>query len=87
MRHLISQLMDEEFLNSLYKAETGSEFIQRIHDQLMDEMKHLQSYAPMAFTSEIKEEIIKEVTDIYRVKTYGFYNLQDYKKSLETKSA
>ena len=87
MRHLISQLMDEEMLNSLFKTETTAEFIERIHMHLMDEMNHLHQYAPLVFTEEIKEEIIKEVTEIYRIKTYGYYNIQDYKKSLECKSA
>lgn len=85
MRHLISQLMDEELLNSLYLSETASEFIERIHVLLMDEFNHLQNYAPLEISHEIKNEIINEVTEVYRIKTYGFYNLTNFKKALKTR--
>ena len=87
MKLLISQIIDEEILNSLHPAETTAEFIERVHHQLMQEFNHLQTYAPLEISGEIKEEIISAVTEVYRTKTYGHYNIQSYKKSLENKSA
>ncbi len=83
MKLLIAQIIDEEIQNSLYPAESTSEFIERVHGQLMEEFNHLQSYAPLEISGEIKEEIISAVTEVYRMKTYGHYNIQSYKKSLE----
>lgn len=82
MRHLISQLIDEEVQNSLYPTESATDFLERIHKHLMDEFNHLRGYAPFEVNEEIREEILKQVTDIYRIKTYGHYSLISYKKSL-----
>lgn len=83
MKLLIAQIIDEEIQNSLYQTENTTEFIGRIHHQLMEEFNHLQTYAPLDISSEIREEIIFAVTEVFRAKTYGFYDLQSYKKSLK----
>lgn len=87
MKLLIAQIIEEEIQNSLFPAETAAEFIERIHQQLMEEFNHLQNYAPLEISGEIKEEIISAVTEVYRMKTYGFYDLPSYKKSLTSKAS
>jgi hypothetical protein len=87
MKLLIAQIIEEEIQNSLFPAETAVEFIERIHRQLMEEFNHLQNYAPLEISGEIKEEIISAVTEVYRMKTYGFYDLPSYKRSLTSKIA
>jgi hypothetical protein len=86
MRNLISQLMDEELLNSLHISETTSEFIERIYHLLMEEILFLKKVSASSFTQDIREEILKEVTEVYRMKTYGYYNLTCFKKSLDRSS-
>jgi hypothetical protein len=85
MKLLISQIIDEEIQNSLFPIESSAEFIQRIHTQLMAEFNHLQNYAPLEISGEINEEIISAVTEVFRIKTYGYYDLKSYKKSLYKK--
>jgi len=87
MKLLIAQIIEEEIQNSLFQTETTSEFIERIHHQLMQEFNHLKNYAPLEISGEIKEEIIFAVTEVYRMKTYGYYDLHSYKRSLCKKVA
>ncbi len=87
MKLLIAQIIEEEIQNSLFPAETAVEFIERVHRQLMEEFNHLQNYAPLEISGEIKEEIISAVTEVYRMKTYGFYDLPSYKRSLTVKAS
>ena len=87
MKLLISSIIDEEIQNSLFAMENAAEFIQRVHLQLMEEFNHLQNYAPLEISGEIKEEIISAVTEVYRAKTYGYYDLQSYKRSVYKKTA
>ena len=82
MKLLIAQIIEEEIQNSLYAMESSAEFIARVHHQLMEEFNHLQNYAPLEISGEIKEEIITAVTEVFRAKTYGYYDLQSYKRSL-----
>jgi hypothetical protein len=82
MKLLIAQIIEEEIQNSLHQSESTADFITRVHQQLMEEFNHLQHYAPLEISAEIKEEIICAVTEVFRTKTYGYYDLKSYKRSL-----
>lgn len=81
MKTNIAELIDEELLSDLYLNETNEQFIARICDLCLDEIEQNKGFAPSGFGKDVVEEIELEVTEIFRMKTYGYYNLLDYRKS------
>ncbi len=80
MKTLISQLIDEEILAQNISNETSFEFIQRICSLCLDEIETQKGYSPLGFGDDVVDEIEQEVTELFRIKTYGFYNLAEYRK-------
>ena len=81
MKTQLIQLIDEEIRSNRNIYETGREFIERISLLYYSEISHLKMYAPFALSESVLEEIKIEVQDIYRVKTYGHYSLQNFRLS------
>ncbi len=81
MKTQIAQLIDEEIQSNQNIYETGREFIERISLLYYSEINHLKMYAPFALSESVLEEIKIEVQDVYRVKTYGHYSLQNFRLS------
>ncbi len=79
MKTQLIQLIDEEIRSNRNIYETGREFIERISLAYYKEISHLKMYAPFALSASVLEEIKIEVQDIYRVKTYGHYSLQNFR--------
>lgn len=77
----IAELMDEEIFSHLHQNETNEEFIQRICELCLDEIESTKGFSPSGYGADVISELEMEVTEVFRVKTYGFYNLQEYRKS------
>ena len=80
MKSYIAELMDEEILSHLHGVETNEEFIQRICTLCLDEIESTKGFSPRGYGADVIEEIELEVAEVFRMKTYGFFNLQDYRK-------
>ena len=80
-KSLIAELIDEEILSHLHRHETNDEFIQRICELCLDEIERSRGYSPQGFGADVISELEMEVTEVFRMKTYGYYNLQDYRNS------
>lgn len=79
MKTWIANLMDEELMSQAMLHETNEEFIQRICSLCLDEIESRKGYSPVGFGVDVILEIEQEVAEIFRIKTYGYYNLVDYK--------
>ncbi len=80
MKSTIAHLIDEEILNSNYLLENEDEFIQRICNLIYSEMSYLKKIAPTEINQEVAEEIEDQVLEVYKIKTYGYSSLQQYRK-------
>jgi hypothetical protein len=80
MKSCIAELIDEEILSHLHQHETNEQFIDRICQLCIDEIHHNKGFAPKGFGADVVDEIELEVTEVFRMKTYGYYNLQDYRQ-------
>jgi hypothetical protein len=80
MKTWIADLVDEELLSQMYLHETNSEFIARICTLFLDEIDTRKGYSPAGYGEDVFEEIENQVTEVFRIKIYGFYNLQEYRK-------
>lgn len=80
MKSWIADLVDEELLSHLYLNESNKEFIERVCSICLDEIENNKGYAPTGFGDDVIDEIEQEVTEVFKIKTYGFYNLQAYRK-------
>ena len=80
MKSMIANLIDEEIFNSNYITESDADFMQRICNHIFEEMSYLQKLAPSEHNQEILEEIEDQVLEVYKIKTYGYLNLQHYRK-------
>lgn len=82
MKSWIADLVEEELMSQLYINETNQEFIERVCSLCLDEIESRKGYAPYGFGVEVVDEIELAVTEIFKIKTYGHYNLQAYRKYL-----
>lgn len=82
MKTEILQIIEEEIKCTHNLTETADQFIERVTQLFIDEIQHLKMYAPLGLDVEVIEEIQQEVLDIYRIKTYGYFSLQNYRLSL-----
>lgn len=80
MKSWIAELVDEELMSQMYLHETNNEFIARVCTLCLDEIESRRGYAPAGYGADVIEEIENQVTEVFRVKIYGFYNLQEYRK-------
>ena len=81
MKSWIAELVDEELLSQQHLNESNNEFIERVCMLCLDEIETNKGYAPTGFGEDVVEEIELEVTEIFKMKTYGYFNLQEYRKS------
>jgi hypothetical protein len=80
MKSCIAELIDEEILSHLHRHETNEQFIERICLLCIDEIQSNKGFAPKGFGADVVDEIELEVTEVFRMKTYGYFNLQDYRQ-------
>lgn len=80
MKSMIAHLIDEEILNSNYWLETDEQFIKRVCDHIYSEIGHLQKIAPTEINQEVADELEDQVIEVFKIKTYGYLNLQHYRK-------
>ncbi|AGH95033.1 hypothetical protein [Pseudobdellovibrio exovorus] len=81
MKSWIADIVEEELLSQQYLHETDQEFIDRVCFICIDEIEHNKGFAPNGFGQDVVAEIELEVLEIFKVKTYGHYNLQEYRKN------
>ena len=80
MKTWIANLIDEELISQTINDETNQEFIERVCALCLDEIELQKGYAPQGFGESVIEEIEAEVTEVFRMKTYGFYSLAVYRQ-------
>ncbi len=80
MKTWIAALIEEELLSPTISHETNAEFIDRVCGLCLDEIEMRKGFSPISFGASVVEEIEEEVTEVFRIKTYGFYNLSMYRQ-------
>ena len=78
---MIATIMDEELLPHSLVDETNFEFIQRVCALCLDEIELSKGFSPMGFGEDVVNEIELAVTEVFKMKTYGFYNLSAYRNA------
>lgn len=82
MKSLIAALIEEELISQTFFYETDQQFIERICALCLDEIESAKGFAPYGFGRDVIEEIELEVKEVFRIKTYGHYNLNEYRKKI-----
>ena len=80
MKTWIADIVDEELFSQLYLHETNTEFIERVCGICLTEIENAKGYSPAGYGADVMSEVEHQVTEVFRIKTYGFYNLQSYRK-------
>lgn len=80
MKSMIAHIIDEEILNTQFPQETEQQFIRRIYNQITQELTYLKRFADTDYFHEICDEIEDQVIEVYRIKTYGYTDLRNYRK-------
>lgn len=81
MKTWIADIVDEELFSQLYLHESNDEFVERVCGICITEIEGAKGYSPAGFGAEVLSEIERQVVEVFKIKTYGYYNLQDYRKS------
>ncbi|MEK6627916.1 MAG: hypothetical protein AABY53_04770 [Bdellovibrionota bacterium] len=87
MKSWIAEIVEEELFSQMYLNETNNEFIERVCGICITEIESAKGYSPKGFGADVISEIEHQVTEVFRVKTYGHYNLQAYRKNQLKKRA
>lgn len=80
MKSWIAEIVEEELLSQQYLHETDQDFTDRVCLICIDEIERNKGFAPNGFGEDVVSEIELEVQEIFKIKTYGYFNLQDYRK-------
>ncbi|MEQ1722776.1 MAG: hypothetical protein ABL930_06340 [Pseudobdellovibrio sp.] len=80
MKSWIAEIVDEELLSQMHLHESNSDFIERVCSICLDEIESRRGYSPAGFGADVIDEIENQVTEIFRIKIYGHYNLQEFRK-------
>ena len=76
------ELFEQRLYSSELETETQEEFIYRVVEDYVSDLIRM-AHIPIHCLSALQEDLEAEVTDMLKVKTYGFYNLAEFKKSLK----
>jgi len=87
MKTTIIHIIEEEIKATHNLFETADQFIERVTRLFLEEVQHMKMYAPLGFGADLAEEVQQEVLDIYRIKTYGYVSLRQYRLSLVNKES
>jgi len=86
MNSFISTLLDEEIYSTHFLFETTQDFIDRMTSLVMHEYKIYHNYVgnpeQVGLAEELRLEISMEVLRFLRIKTYGHYDLQSFRRNL-----
>lgn len=78
---MIVEIMEEELLPPNITVESNFEFIQRVCALCLDELENSKTFSPMGFGEDVINEIELAVVEVFKVKTYGYYNLGAYRQA------
>mgnify|MGYP001593028075 CR=1 FL=1 len=81
MKTWIADIVDEELFSQMYLHETNNEFIERVCGICLAEIENARGYAVAGYGADVLSEIENQVTEVFKIKTYGHYNLQVYRKN------
>lgn len=91
MNSFISNLIDEELYSTHFLFETTQDFIERITVVVMQEFKIHHTYVNCTehvnLAEELRLEISLDVLRLLRIKTYGYYDLQSFRRNVLVKLA
>ncbi len=82
MKTWIADLIEEELLPAKIVEETNTEFIQKICAMCLDELELAKAFSPLGFGDDVVNEIEIAVTEVFKIKTYGYYNINAYRAEL-----
>ena len=84
MNSFISNLLDEELYSTHFLFETTQDFIERITVVVMQEFKihrtYVNSTEQLNLAEELRLEISLDILRLLRIKTYGYYDLQSFRR-------
>lgn len=81
MKTEIAKIIEAELNSHLFPNESNSDFIQRVCRIYMTTVHLQKGYTTQALLKDVMEEIEFEAMEIFRIKTYGHYNLASYRRS------
>jgi len=87
MKTTIIHIIEEEIKATHNLFETADQFIERVTKMFLEEVQHMKMYAPLGFGVDLIEEVQQEVLEVYRIKTYGYMSLQQYRLTLIHKNS
>jgi hypothetical protein len=80
---LLFQIFQQHLTNPDCKIVSAKEFIQKVVRTYLIFLSGLGNI-PQGHVEGIVEDLEAEVLEMFRKKTYGYYNLKEYRKSLNT---
>ena len=80
MKSQIAKIMDIELNSPRLHDETSKELIQRVCFLYVTELEKNNGYSIRQFEASVIEEIEQEVIEVYRIKTYGFQSLAQFRQ-------
>jgi hypothetical protein len=83
---LLFQIFDQHLDDTSCDIDSSKEFIQKVVGTYVFFLTR-KGNIPLDQLEGIVEDLHCEVLEMFRKKTYGFYDLKDYRKSLKSRDA
>jgi hypothetical protein len=77
---LLYSIFEQYLFNALVEDETTDDFLTRVVREYMTRLSSKGSI-PREYTSVIEVDLREEVLEMFRKKTYGHFNLKDFRKA------
>jgi hypothetical protein len=79
---LLYSIFEQYLFNALVEDETTEDFLTRVVREYVARLSHKgKGTIPREFAQSIETDLREEVLEMFRMKTYGHYNLADFRKA------
>lgn len=76
----IAEIVEEELTCLDFLNETHEDFVIRVCAQVLHELERYSRFAPHGLGEHVLEELEYAIDEMVRMRTYGFYNLAEYRQ-------
>lgn len=80
-------IFEQNLFNALVEDETTAEFLHRVVKDYLSQLAATGTIVPKEHVESVEDDLREEVLEMLRKKTYGYFNLSEFRKHNQAASA
>lgn len=81
-RDLLFDIFEAHLLNTVVEDGSVEQFITRVADDYLLRLMR-SGHVPVCTVRSLRDDVLLEVRDMFRMQTYGFHDLKEYRHSTQ----